>query len=490
MFLSVTFEQIWSHIAYIFNIVYVITIIFTVIFVILENRNPTKTISWVLVLILLPVVGIIFYLYFGQNYRKSKIFSRKGILDYQKIESLSKIQINKLPNSKFLENKKIKDKLNIITLLLNNSKALLSEKNKVKILKNGKQTFSSIIYELENAKHHIHIEYYIIANDNIGNRIKEILKQKVKQGVEVRLIYDHVGSWSLKKRYIRSLQKAGIEVNCFMPVRFPFLTSKINFRNHRKIIVIDGKIGFVGGLNIADYYITGTKKLGPWRDTHLRLEGEAVQSLQVVFLIDWFFITKKLIDGEKYFPENKVVEEHLVQITASGPDSDWASIMQAYFAAITTAKNYIYISTPYFIPNESILTALRTAALSGVDVKIILPEKSDSIMVYWSTMSFVQNLLQVGIKVYFYQAGFPHSKLLMVDDIFSSVGTANLDYRSFDQNFEVNALIYDEKIAIELKQNFIEDLNNSKQIFIDEWEKRPTISRIKASFARLFSPLM
>lgn len=490
MFLSVTFEQIWLHIAYIFNIVYVITIIFTIIFVILENRNPTKTISWVMVLILLPVVGIIFYLYFGQNYRKSKIFSRKGIFDYQKIESLSKIQIKKLPNNKFLENKKIKDKLNIITLLLNNSKALLSEKNKVKILKNGKQTFGSILYELENAKHHIHIEYYIIANDKIGNQIKEILKRKAKQGVEVRLIYDDVGSWSLKKRYIRSLQKAGIEVNCFMPVRFPFLTSKINFRNHRKIIVVDGKIGFVGGLNIADYYITGTKKLGPWRDTHLRLEGESVLSLQIVFLIDWYFITKKLIDGEKYFPENKVVDEHLVQITASGPDSDWASIMQAYFVAITTAKNYIYISTPYFIPNESILTALRTTALSGVDVKIILPCKSDSVMVYWSSMSFIQNLLEAGIKVYFYQAGFPHSKLLMVDDVFSSVGTANLDYRSFDHNFEVNALIYDESVAVELKQNFIEDLNNSKQIFLNEWKKRPIVNKFKASIARLFSPLM
>ena len=490
MFLSVTFEQIWSHIAYIFNIIYVITIIFTVIFVILQNRNPIKTISWVMVLILLPVIGIIFYLYFGQNYRKAKIFSRKGISDYQKIECLSKIQIKKLPNSKFLENKKIKDKLKIITLLLNNSKALLSEKNKVKILKNGKQTFGSIIYELENAKHHIHIEYYIIVNDRIGTQIKEILIRKAKQGVEVRLIYDDVGSWSLKKNYIRSLQKAGIEVFCFMPVRFPFLTSKVNFRNHRKIIVVDGKIGFVGGLNIADYYITGTKKLGPWRDTHLRLEGESVLSLQVVFLIDWYFITKKLIEDEKYFPENKIIDEHLVQITASGPDSDWASIMQAYFVAITTAKNYIYISTPYFMPNESILTALRTTALSGVDVKIILPGKSDSAMVYWSSMSFIQNLLEAGIKVYFYQKGFCHSKLIMVDDVFASVGTANIDYRSFNQNFEVNALIYDESVAVELKQNFIEDLNNSKQIFLNEWKKRPIVNKFKASIARLFSPLM
>ncbi|MBE9467692.1 MAG: cardiolipin synthase [Bacteroidetes bacterium] len=490
MFLSVTFDQIWAHFADIFSIIYVITIIFTVIFVILQNRNPIKTISWVIVLVLLPVIGIIVYLYFGQNYRKAKIFSRKGISDYQKIEKLSKIQIKKLPDRKFLKNPKLKEKLNIITLLLNNSKALLSEKNKVKILKNGKQTFGSILYELENAKHHIHIEYYIIANDNIGNRIKEILKRKAQQGVEVRLIYDDVGSWSLKKRYVRSLQKAGIEVKCFMPVRFPFLTSKLNYRNHRKIIVIDGEIGFVGGLNIADYYITGTKKLGPWRDTHLRLEGEAVASLQVVFLIDWYFITKKLIDGEKYFPENKVVEEHLVQITASGPDSDWASIMQSYFVAITTAKNYIYISTPYLMPNESILTALTTAALSGIDVRIILSEKFDSKMVYWSTMSFVRDLLEAGIKVYFYQKGFSHSKLIMVDDVFSSVGTANLDYRSFDQNFEVNALIYDERITSELKKNFIEDMTNSKQMSLDEWIKRPNANKIKASFARLFSPLM
>lgn len=477
-------------IATIISTIYVITIVFTVILIVFENRDPVKTISWLLVIILIPIVGILLYMYFGQTFRKQKIFSKKEFADFERIINLSKTQIINLHQIKFLKNEKIKRKINIIKLLLNNSKALLTENNKVDVLNNGKETFNSIIYELENAKDHIHVEFYRINDDKIGNKIRKILIQKANEGLTVRLIFDDVGSWRLSKKYINSLKNAGVEVNVFMPVNFPFLTSKVNFRNHRKIVVIDGKIGFVGGLNIADKYIDGHKKLGFWRDTHLRLEGEAVSSLQVIFIIDWHFVSKEIIsDQARYFPDYIINDRCPVQITTSGPDSDWASIMQAFFAAISTAEKKIFISTPYFLPNESILTALKTAALSGVDVRMILPHKPDSAVAHWSGMSYLSELLNAGIKVFLYKKGFAHAKLLMVDGIFSSVGTANMDNRSFDQNFEVNALIYDEKITEFLEKTFLEDIDNSEQIFADEWATRSRINKVKESLARILSPL-
>jgi cardiolipin synthase len=283
---------------------------------------------------------------------------------------------------------------------------------------------------------------------------------------------------------------AGIDTYPFLPVRFPLLTNKINYRNHRKIVVVDGKIGFVGGLNIADRYLQGSEELGIWRDTHLRLEGEAVYSLQVVFLVDWYFVSDEIVKGEAYFPPNQVQEHHFVQITTSGPDSDWASIMQAYFAAISSAQSTIYISTPYFMPNEGIITALKTASLSGLDVRILLPSRSDSKIVFWSSRSYVSELLEAGIKIYFYEKGFPHSKLLLVDGVLCSVGTANMDIRSFDQNFEVSALIYDEAITLELQRTYLSDLQNSTEIHLETWEKRPRWHQIGENVARIFSPLL
>ena len=441
------------------------------------------------IFILLPVVGFILYFYLGRNFRKEKIFSRKGIEDFKHIEEISKKQIIDLPKSELLSSAKIREKMNIMILLLNNSKALLTQYNKVNIFNTGNKTFDSIIYDLEQAKEHIHLEYYIIEDDRIGNIIKDILIRKARQGVEIRFIYDDVGSWSIGKKFIRDLKQAGVEIFAFMPVRFSRLADRVNYRNHRKILVIDGAIGYIGGMNIADRYIDGTKDLGLWRDVHLRIEGQAVHSLQTVFLIDWFFVSDRIINYDKYFNEHKISEKHLVQITACGPDSDWASIMQAFFAAISTAREYIYMSTPYFIPNESLLTALKTAALSGIDVRIILPYHTDSHIVYWGTISYVKELLEAGIRIFFYKGGFTHSKILMVDDVFASVGTANIDIRSFDTNFEVSALIYDEQITIHLKKDFFEDLNKSEEVTLDIWSQRSLISRFKTSIARIISPL-
>ena len=469
---------------------YIITVAFTVVLIIQQKGDPLKTISWLLVIFLLPIAGIILYFFFGKNYRKEKIFSRKGLIDLEQMRLLSDDQFVNLPNKDIFLSEKVRSKMNIMRLLLKSSKSLLTEKNKVTVLQNGRETFDSIIEAIENAKHHIHLEYYIIDDDHIGNLIRKLLIKKVQEGVKVRFIYDDVGCWSLPKHFVDSMTDGGIEVYSFLPVRFPQLTNKINYRNHRKIVVVDGSIGFMGGLNIADRYLQGSEELGIWRDTHLRLEGEAVNSLQVIFLVDWYFVSDEIVKGEPYFPPNLVDEHHFVQITTSGPDSDWASIMQAYFAAISSAKSTIYISTPYFMPNEGIITALKTASLSGLDVRILLPARSDSKVVFWSSRSYVSELLEAGIRIYFYEKGFPHSKLLLVDGVLCSVGTANMDIRSFDQNFEVSALIYDEAITMDLQRSYLTDLQNSTEIILEEWEKRPKWDGVKESVAQIFSPLL
>lgn len=458
--------------------------------VVREKRDPVKTSTWVLILIALPIAGLIFYIFFGQYHRKEKIFNRKGLRDLQQIERISHSQIIKLQVQKLSQSNQITDNLNIITLLLNNSKALLTEYNEVEIQQNGKEAFDSIIEALNTAESSIHIEFYIVSDDVIGNRIKDILIAKAKAGVEVRLVFDDVGSWSLPKKFIKSLIDAGVQVYPFMEVKFPLFTSKVNYRNHRKIIVVDGKVGFIGGMNIADRYIVGSKELGPWRDTMLKLKGDAVNSLQVIFLVDWYFVTGQDISDKKiYFPKHDITTHHPIQITACGPDSDWASIMQAFFLAITKAKHHIYVASPYFIPNESILTALKTASLSGVDVRIMLPGKSDSTVVYWSSLSYISELIEAGIKVYLYQNGFNHSKILMIDTSFSSVGSANMDIRSFEDNFEVAAIIYDKQITSQLEESFLNDLSKSMYVTADEWELRSRKNNLKESVARLFSPL-
>lgn len=467
---------------------YFTAVLYIVYSLLRENRDPEITLAWMLVLILLPVVGLVLYLNFGRNFRKVKLFSRKGLTDLVRIEELSQNQIMDLSGI-IASGTGSMIKTNIIKLLLNNSKALLTAKNKVVILQNGKNTFDSILEALDDARKHIHMEYYVYENDQIGNRIKDKLIEKARQGLEVRLIIDAIGSWGLSKRFLKELRQNGVEVGVFMPVRFPLVANKINYRNHRKIIVTDGTTGFVGGLNIADRYIEGTLELGFWRDTHLKLEGDAVSSLQTVFITDWYFVTKKYLKGEKYFPPHNIQNQLLVQITTSGPDSDWSNIMQAYFTAITTAKKYIYITTPYFMPNESILTALKTAALSGVDVKLILPGNSDVRTTWYGSISYTEELLRAGVHVYLYKNGFNHGKILMVDGVFTSIGTANMDGRSFNKNFEVNALIYDQAVASEIKKSFLEDIEDSEKIHLQEFLIRPTKQKIKESLCRVLGPL-
>lgn len=481
-------DYLWSIIIYSLLVFYLLVVIATVFTVLHERRDPVRALSWIAVIVLLPFIGIGLFLFFGQDYRKQKIFNRKEIKDLKQFEHLSYKQLREIDS---FSNPEVASNREIITLLLNNNKSLLTTNNRLEVLNDGQQTFSSLIDALGRAESFIHLEYYIFENDVLGGEIVEILKEKARAGVEVRFIYDDVGSWNLKRRFIKSLREAGVQVHCFMPVVFPWFTSKINYRNHRKIVVIDGNVGFTGGLNIADRYLNGTKH-GPWRDTHLKIEGTAVHMLQLTFLTDWYFATGiQLRDKEKYLAlRGGYVGDTAVQIATSGPDSDWATIMQAYFAAINKATDHIYISTPYFMPGESLLTALKVAALSGIDVRIMLPSRSDSKIVYWASRSYVAELLEARIKVYLYNEGFNHSKIMTIDNHFSSIGTANMDNRSFEDNFEVTAMIYDHRITNQLEQRFLQDLEGCTKLTKKRWATRSKTDLLKESVARLFSPLL
>ncbi|MDR0955161.1 MAG: cardiolipin synthase [Rikenellaceae bacterium] len=471
--------------------VYGVFILIVIYLLIQDKREPAKSWAWLAAIVLIPIGGIALYMIFGRNHRKEKIYNRKEIADLQlQMESLSARQLYELNSPLFQYRQELKKYKEIITLLLNNNKSLLSARNRVKVLNNGAETFPAILEALRGAQSFIHIEYYIFEKDRIGREVASVLMEKARQGVEVRFIYDDVGSWGLSPKFLRRMKRAGVRVHCFQRVVFPWLTSKINYRNHRKIVVVDGEVGFTGGINIAKRYLTGTR-LGIWRDTHLRIEGEAVAALNAVFAMDWLFVSgEKLLDREKYYPASGVDIETPIQIASSGPDSDWESIMQAFFAAMTKSVDHIYITTPYFLPNQAIMTAVEVAAMSGVDVRILLPERSDSRIAHWATQSYISELLEAKVKVYFYRKGFNHSKLIMIDSVFSSIGTANMDNRSFNVNFEVTAILYDEKVTRELEERFLEDLKDSEQVTASDWEARSRWDSFCEGLARLFSPLM
>ncbi|TKG94710.1 cardiolipin synthase [Puteibacter caeruleilacunae] len=482
--------KLWDQFYVYITVAFLLSAIVIAGIVILENRSPFKTISWILIILFLPIAGIIIYLFFGQNYRKQKIFSRKGLQMFEFIKESAALQDIEMKEFPFKRNKRIWRKKNILRLLLRNSYALITSNNQVKILNDGRETFGAMLPALRKAKHHIHMEFYIIDDDKIGNEVREILISKAKAGVKVRLIYDDVGSWALGKKFIRSLKDAGVEVHCFMRVRFPLLTSKVNFRNHRKITVVDGKVGYIGGLNIADRYIEGVPGIGPWRDTHLELRGSAVNCLQMVFLADWFFVGKERLNIEDFSFKLDEGEGKVVQIVVSGPDSDWESIGQAYFSAIASARKQVYIATPYFMPTPDILTAIKTSALSGIDVRLLIPQKSDTVIPKLCTESYIEELLEAGVRVYLFKNGFYHSKLVMVDGVWSSVGSANMDFRSLETNFESNAIVYDEQINQQLVDKFKSDLKQAVEVDLEEWRRRPGLKKLKSSVARLASPLM
>ncbi len=482
----------WFEIAIlVFVILYILTVTSVVFSVVMENRNPVRTLAWITVLVLLPFIGVIFYFFFGVNYRKIKMFSMKGLGDMKWLQYMSEDQKQRIKKNELLKKGEMEDVRKLMTLLLSNSKALLTLHNRVEILNDGEETFPALFEAIAKAKKFIHLEYYIIEDGDLANKLQYMLIEKAKAGVEIRIIYDDVGCWDLSRSFIREMQKVGIQIYPFLPVRFHKVMNKANYRNHRKIAVIDGEVAFVGGLNIADRYLAGVPGIGIWRDTHLKVEGEAVSALQVVFLIDWYFVRQELLlNKDEYMPYKKGEGNMIIQTVSSGPDSDWASIQQAYFTLINMAKEYVYISTPYFMPGETTLNSLKTAAMSGVDVRILLPYKSDSLLTYWCSRSYVEELLEAGVKVHWYEKGINHSKLIIVDGMVASVGTANMDIRSFEQNFEVSLIIYDQHVAKSLASFFVEDMKWSKEVDMTNWKFRPKRDKVRESVARLFAPLL
>ena len=469
---------------------YVLTVLSSIITIIREKRDPVKSLAWIALIALVPLLGLAVYVLFGRNWRKRKMFSRKEILDEKWIEAVAGQQFSRLSDPALAATPEIENNRDTIRLMLGNSRALLAVHNRVEVLQNGKATFASLYEALKGARHSIHLEYYIFENDRIGRQVESILTKKARAGVEVRLIYDGVGTLWTEGSIFRRLRRTGVQVECFMPVAFPWFSSRVNYRNHRKIAVIDGRVAYTGGINIAERYLVGTK-LGRWRDIHLKIEGEAVKMLQSVFITDWHFVRpSEQLRADDYFRDTDIDEVCPVQIAVSGPDSDWSVIMQAFFSAIVKARERIYISTPYFTPNAALLTALKVAALSGIDVRLLIPGRSDSRLALWATRSYVQELLEAGIGVYTYQGGFNHSKLIIIDGDFCSVGSANIDMRSFEDNFEVSALIYDREVAARLEAGYEADLRSSSRVVLSEWEARPARHGALESLARLLSPLL
>ena len=464
--------------------IYQVFVILTIIHVVLDNRQPAKTMAWALVIWFVPVVGIVFYLFFGVNTRKERLISQRSL------DMLSKRSM-----LEFVEQRDLhlpEEYKPIIDLFVSENFSLPFRDNEVKIHTDGYSFFHALLKEIASAKDHIHMDMYIFEDDALGNLVRDALVAKAREGVEVRLIYDDVGCWNVSNRFFERMREEGIEVAPFLPVRFPSFTSKVNYRNHRKIIVIDGRTGFIGGMNIALRYVKGTKPQ-PWRDTMLQITGSGVYSLQRAFLVDWYFVDRNLISNRKYYPHTLEDghSESLLQIVTSGPDTPYPEIMQGYVRMILAAKKYIYIETPYFLPTDPVLFALKTAAAGGVDVRILVPLRSDTKFVEWAGRSYLREMVKAGVIVSYYKTGFLHSKMIVCDDAICSCGSTNVDFRSFENNFESNAFIYDSKVAIAMREIFIEDTTQSL-LFTDIPQRlKPNIlKRLVESLVRLMSPLM
>ncbi|MCM4168244.1 Major cardiolipin synthase ClsA [Arenibacter antarcticus] len=481
-------DNIWKILL---GVNYLLVIAFSIL-IVLKNKNPVKTLSYIFVLAVLPFVGLLVYYFFGQDYRKDKIFEKKYILDNDRlIKWRNKFSLNK-EERQDLEDLFGEGILKIYRLLRNNENAVLTFDNEVEILINGEEKFKQLRNDLALAKHHIHMEYFVLFDNELGSEIINILCSKAEEGVLVRLIYDDVGS-SISSKNKKKLTKSGVEHFAFLPVLFSNSTSKLNYRDHRKIIVIDGQIGYVGGINLDQKYDNSYDNDKYWRDTHLRIMGGAVGALQSSFVLSWNFVSKEELEIEEILlPKKKanIKKPVAIQIAASGPDSDWANIMEAIFCAINSAMDRILITTPYFMPNSSILTALTTAARSGVEVKVIIPYESDSMAAQYATDSYIEECLNSGIHIYRYNKGFVHAKTLVIDDMFSSIGTANMDYRSFSMNFEINALLYNKEVNQQMVEQFNQDLLDCDEVTLERWENRGILRKLKESFSRLWAPLM
>lgn len=477
---------------WVISIIYVVILAGVCLRIIYETRSANKTMAYLLFCIFVPTVGIAVYLVFGVNYWRKKLYDKKKSQDEKILEQLKKDISLYMEESLQRRDIADPDHNELAAMLIKDLHSPLTRKNRVKLLVNGEEKFPEVMQVLQEAKDHIHMEYYIYEQDEIGTAVIELLIQKAKDGVKVRFIYDDFGSPSIKKKIERRMKEAGVEVHPFHKVHFYLLANRFNYRNHRKIIVVDGQTAFTGGINVSDKYINNKSGKLFWRDTHLRIDGPGVYYLQYLFISDWNFCCPKALKPEQlHFVPNKIIKDDTyVQVTASGPDSLQPSVLFSILQAIYLAKEEILITTPYFIPGDSILEALRISALSGLSVKLLVPGISDSKFVNAASKSNYNDLLQAGVEIYMYQKGFVHAKTLVTDSKLSIVGTANMDYRSFELNFEVNAIIYDRHFAEQMRKVFFDDLNDSQKIDPKRWYKRPAYRQFPEKIARLFSPIM
>ncbi len=480
--------------------IYYVIVVLTIIHVVMDNRQPAKTMAWALVIWFVPVVGVIFYLFFGVNTRKERLVNQRQLDDLSKRSMLGFVEQQnlQLPD----------DYKQVIDLFICQSLSLPFKDSEVEVYTDGYQFFPALLAAIAGAKSHVHVDVYIFEDDALGRLVADALIAKAREGVEVRVVYDDVGCWSVKNRFFENMREEGIEVMAFLPVRFPSFTSKVNYRNHRKLVVVDGQIGFVGGMNIADRYVkgVGTSEHQPWRDTMVRVKGTGVYALQRAFLIDWFFVDRTLLSDRKYYPavnslpladsprsqvSNAKSDNVILQLVTSSPIVPYPEIMQGFVRIILGARRYIYIETPYFLPTESVLFALKTAASSGIDVRILVPNRNDAWFAEWAGRSYLREAVEAGVKVGLYTAGFLHSKLMVCDDSISTCGSTNVDFRSFENNFEANVFFYGEDVALRMKEVFLNDEKQSVDLASLPKRISPKFSvRLTESFLRMLAPLM
>ncbi|GLV13854.1 major cardiolipin synthase ClsA [Alicyclobacillus hesperidum] len=479
------------HLLYV--VIFVVDVGTAAVIIFVERHNAAVTWAWLMVLLFIPIGGFLLYVLFGQHISRFRL-ARFRLRNATWVARLAERQQRQLAQGGGMQynDPAAKQYQDLIAMNLTTAYAVYTQDNGVQVFTNGKDKFEALLADIARAQDHIHLEYYIFRPDGLGERLVAALAERAKAGVEVRLLYDAVGCAWTPKSFFRRLEAAGGQVAAFFPSRIPYINLRMNNRNHRKVVVIDGKIAYVGGFNVGDEYLGRVERFGFWRDTHLRITGSAIVELQSIFLLDWNSSSRDPIEFEdRYFRRAQSSLGGVgMQVVASGPDTAWEQIRNAYIKMIYAAKQSVYIQTPYFIPDDSLLTALKTAALSGIDVRVMLPQKADHIWVFWASRFYLGELLQVGVKCYLYGDGFLHAKTVVVDRAVASVGTANIDIRSFKLNFEVNAILYDRAKAGELADIFEQDLTKCDRLTLKMYNGRPRFERIAESCARLLSPIL
>ena len=462
---------------------YLLTVLAVIVVVLSENRNPVKSMAWVLVLVLLPVVGLVIYLIFGRSLKGMSLISHSALRELRRMNDFS------YPSD--ATDDLSEESRQLISLVNKLIGPHLFVGNSVELFTNGVDKMESLKRDIASATDHIHLQYFIIENDDVGSELLNLLMEKAREGVQVRVLYDYVGSFYMPSRLLKQMRQAGIEVHAFLELSLAKFAFRINWRNHRKIVVVDGRVGYVGGMNIADRYVTGDKKWNAWRDTHLRVTGEAVTALQYSFAIDWYFTTRKLLNSPTMRFTGTPGEDNLImQMMGSGPTNRWNNISFVFFKAITQAKKRVYLQTPYFLPSDALLKALESTALSGVDVRLMIPRKLDSEMLRLATGSYIKECLLSGIKIYFYEPTVMHAKVLIVDDEFVTTGSTNFDFRSFEHNFEFNVLVYNKEFNEKMRAVFETDMEQCTRLSMGKWKQRPLIQKALESIVRLISPIL